>query len=109
MEKVKILVVEDEIIIADNLCDTLEELGYETIEPALNYTEALIQIKNEQPDIAILDIELGGSKTGIDLAQKIKDEYDFPFIFLTSNSDPLTLNKAKKVMYLLVVLPSKVR
>jgi len=98
MKKVKILVVEDEIIIADNLCDTLEELGYEIIEPALNYTEALIQIKNEQPDIAILDIELGGSKTGIDLAQKIKDEYDFPFIFLTSNSDPITLNKAKKVM-----------
>jgi DNA-binding LytR/AlgR family response regulator len=97
MEKVKILVVEDEILIADNLCDTLEELGYEPMEPALNYTEALLQIKEELPNIAILDIQLGGAKTGIDLAQHINDNFDFPFIFLTSNSDKQTIDNAKEV------------
>tara|TARA_R110001583_G_scaffold40488_3_gene129269 strand:+ start:4562 stop:5281 length:720 start_codon:yes stop_codon:yes gene_type:complete len=97
MEKISVLVVEDEIIIADNLCDILEELGYNALEPALNYTEAMLQIKTEQPDIAILDIALGGKKTGIDLAAEIRKNYNFPFIFLTSNTDPLTVEKAKKV------------
>lgn len=97
MDKVKILVVEDEIIIADNICDTLEELGYEVLEPAINYTEALQRIDEELPDIAILDIYLSGNKTGIDVAKEIKEHYNFPFIFLTSNSDNFTLNKAKEV------------
>lgn len=98
MDQVKILVVEDEIIIADHICDTLEELGYDILEPAINYTEALQTIESFKPDIAILDIQLSGRKTGIDLAEKIRKDYDFPFIFLTSNADPLTISQAKKVM-----------
>ncbi len=98
MSKVKIVVVEDEIIIADNICDTLEDLGYEALEPAINYTEAIELIEAEKPDLAILDIQLSGRKTGIDIAEKIRKDYDFPFIFLTSNSDPLTVSQAKKVM-----------
>lgn len=98
MSKVKILVVEDEIIIADNICDTLTDLGYETLEPAINFTEAVELIESESPDIAILDIQLSGQKTGIDLARKINEDYNFPFIFLTSNSDTVTLNEAKKLM-----------
>jgi len=98
MDKVKILVVEDEIIIADSICETLKELGYDTFEPAISYTEAIEEIENEIPDIAILDIELSGNKTGIDLANTIKREYKFPYIFLTSNADVPTLDKAKTVM-----------
>ncbi|MCC1484137.1 LytR/AlgR family response regulator transcription factor [Winogradskyella immobilis] len=98
MSKVKILVVEDEIIIADNICDTLNSLGYKALEPAVNYTEAIELIENENPDIAILDIQLSGQKTGIDLAKKIKEDYNFPFIFLTSNADVSTVNEAKKVI-----------
>jgi len=98
MSKVKVLVVEDEIIIADNICDTLNDLGYHALEPVINYTEAIETIKTESPDIAILDIQLSGSKSGIDLAKKIKNTYDFPFVFLTSNADTATLNEAKKVM-----------
>ncbi|GAK90001.1 sigma-54-dependent transcriptional regulator [Nonlabens ulvanivorans] len=70
MEKVKIIVVEDEILIADNICDALEDLGYEVLEPAISYSEAVQRIEDEQPDIAILDIQLSGSKSGIDLAKK---------------------------------------
>lgn len=98
MSKIKVLVVEDEIIIADNICDTLERLGYEALEPAMNYTEAIELIETESPDIAILDIQLSGKKTGIDLAKKIKEDYNFPFIFLTSNADVSTVSEAKKVM-----------
>ncbi|AUC85962.1 DNA-binding response regulator [Polaribacter sp. ALD11] len=98
MSKVKVLVVEDEVIIADNICDALKDLGYEALEPAINYTEALATIEKEKPDIAILDIQLSGKKTGIDLARKIKEKNDFPFIFLTSNSDKHTIDLAKEVM-----------
>lgn len=98
MDKIKVLVVEDEIIVADNICDTLEELGYEVTEPAINYTEALILIEGEKPDIAVLDIQLSGRKTGIDIAKKILESYNFPFIFLTSNADQMTINEAKETM-----------
>ncbi len=95
MSKVKILVVEDEIVIADNICNTLQNLGYEVLEPAINYSEAIEIIESESPDLALLDIQLAGSKDGIDLAWKIKEDYSIPFIFLTSNADPRTVNRAK--------------
>ena len=97
MSKIKVLVVEDEIVIADNICKTLQSLGYEVFEPALNFTEAIASIEKQKPDIAILDIHLSGKKTGIDLAKKINENYNFPFIFLTANSDSLTVHKAKEV------------
>lgn len=97
MGKIKILVVEDELIIADNICDILEELGYEVLEPAVSYTEALEILAEEKPDLALLDIQLAGRRDGIDLAWKIKDNYDIPFIFLTSNADSATIERAKKV------------
>lgn len=94
-EKVKILVVEDEIIIADDLCDTLTELGYEVPEPAIDYNEAIEAFEREQPDLAILDIRLAGQRSGLEVADKINTTYHFPFIFLTSNSDAATLAEAK--------------
>ena len=97
MSKVKILVVEDEIIIADNICDALEDLGYEVSEPAITYSEAIETIEEFVPDLAILDIQLSGKKDGIDIAQTIKEKYSIPFIFLTSNSDVRTVGRAKEV------------
>jgi two-component system, LytTR family, response regulator LytT len=97
MGKVKIAVVEDEIIIADHLCETLENLGYEVFEPAISYTEGKELIDTERPDIAILDINLSGRKDGIDLAKYIRENHDIPFIFLTSFADKATLERAKQV------------
>lgn len=68
------------------------------MEPVINYTEAIIAIQKELPDFAILDINLSGKKTGIDIAQQIRDLYNFPFVFLTANSDLATLNAAKEVL-----------
>ena len=76
MSKINVLVVEDEIVIADDICDILSDLGYETLEPAINYSEAIASIEENKPDLAILDIQLAGSKDGIDLAWKIKEEYN---------------------------------
>ena len=97
MSIIKVLIVEDEIIIADNISIALESFGYNVLEPAINFTEAINIIESDKPDIAILDVQLSGKKTGIDLAKVIIEKYSFPFIFLTSNSDELTLNEAKQV------------
>lgn len=97
MSKVKIVVVEDEIIIADNICEALIDLGYDVAEPAISYSEALDTIKEFKPDLAMLDIRLSGKKDGIDLAQIIMEKHNIPFIFLTSNTDTETLERAKKV------------
>lgn len=97
MNKIKIGVVEDEVIIADSICATLKQLGYDFTEPVTSYTEALAMMEEEKPDLMLLDINLAGNKDGIDLAAEIKKRYDIPFIFLTANSDPETIERAKKV------------
>ncbi len=93
----KILVVEDEVIIADNLCLTLKTLGYNPLEPALSYQEAIICFEQENIDLVILDVNLKSSKTGIDLARIINQKLNIPFIFLTAYSDNNTLDLAKEV------------
>jgi len=97
MEITKVLVVEDEIIIADNICDSLVEEGYVVLEPCISYTEAIESLVNNAPDIVILDIQLSGKKTGIDIAEYINTHIHIPFIFLTSNTDRLTFTQAKYV------------
>ena len=97
MNRVKIAVVEDEIIIADNICESLESLGYNVLEPAITFTEGKDLIDNERPDIVILDIHLSGKKDGVDLALYIKETYDLPFIFLTAHADKVTIDRAKIV------------
>ncbi len=97
MSKVKIVVVEDEIVIADNICEILSDLGYDVAEPAISYSEALETINEHNPDLAIIDINLRGKKDGIDIAQTLKSDYCFPYIFLTSYTDKKTVERAKKV------------
>jgi two-component system response regulator LytT len=94
--KVKVLLVEDEVIIADSIVMALEDYGYELMNPVGTFSDAVASIENEIPDIAIVDITLSGKKNGIDLGILINEVYKFPFIYLTSNSDKLTLEQAKK-------------
>lgn len=97
MSKVKIVVVEDEIIIADNICEILEDIGYEVFEPAISYAEAIKTIEENKPDLLLVDIQLSGKKDGIDLGSKVNKDFGIPFIFLTSNADKQTVDRAKKV------------
>lgn len=95
MKKVKIGIVEDETMIADTIQDALEDLGYDVAPPVVSYSRALNMVEHEKPDLVLLDIELAGKKDGIELATRITEDYDLPFIFLTSHSDPMTLDRAK--------------
>lgn len=104
--KKRILVVEDEVLIADALCTILDQLGYESLEPALSYKEAIERFDREEIDLVILDIYLGGKKTGIDVAEYIVSKSDTPHIFLSSYSDRLTLDLAKRTQpYAYLVKP----
>jgi DNA-binding LytR/AlgR family response regulator len=96
MIKLKIGIVEDEVIIADNIADILQKLGYKVAEPAATYAEAMQMIEDEKPDLLLLDIQLKGKKDGIDIATKINEVYRIPFIFLTANADTATVDRAKK-------------
>ena len=95
---IKVGIVEDEMIIAQGIVKAVRELGYTACTPAVSYTSALEMIEKEQPDILLLDIVLSGHKDGIDLAWKVKEDYNLPFIFLTANSDAATVERAKKVV-----------
>jgi len=95
--KPRILIVEDEPLIADDIAFILEDEGYTIIGKAIDTQEAIKLIDNEKPDIILLDISLDGDdEDGIDLANIINEKYNIPFVFITSHSDKLTINRVKK-------------
>jgi DNA-binding LytR/AlgR family response regulator len=97
MRVLNIGIVEDELVIARTILNTLDELGYSHCGPAINYSEAMEMLEHNKPDLLLLDIQLSGKKDGIDVAEKINELYPSPFIFLTANSDAETIERAKKV------------
>lgn len=92
---VKILIVEDEMIIGAKVSMFLTELGYEVTGMLPRAEEALLHLEENAPDIALLDIQLKGNMDGIALAKILQDDYHIPVIFLTANSDDATFNRAK--------------
>jgi len=95
MKEIKIGVVEDEMIIAKSIVSTLLALQYKVVEPAANYKEAIEMIDAAQPDLLLLDINLGGKKDGVDVAMYARENCVLPIIFLTANSDKETVQRAK--------------
>lgn len=92
-----ILVVEDDILIAEMIKEILLELDHQVLSIAYNFEDALNLIQTESTiDMAILDIQLGKEKSGLKLAQKIQSEKKYPFIFLTSYSDRSIIDDALK-------------
>lgn len=89
-----ILVVEDEDIIAENIEDVLDHFGYSLCGRASSGEDAVAMAKQEQPDLILMDINLEGDLDGITAASLIRRELGRPVIFLTSNSDRETLERA---------------
>ncbi len=93
---IKILIVEDEMVIAANISLQLSELGYEVTGILPRGEEALSQIKIDMPDILLMDIQLKGELDGIQTAQEIQKYFRIPIIYLTGNTDEAHFNRAKK-------------
>ena len=94
MNTCKILIVEDESLVAMDMVDILTRLGYDVLPSAIGFTDAIAILDNNKPDLALVDINLSGVQTGIDLAQLLSEKYKVPFIFITSHSDKETVNAA---------------
>ncbi|MBK6539774.1 MAG: response regulator [Flavobacteriales bacterium] len=95
MGQVRILIVEDEPLIAEDLRAHLEELGYEVCATCDNALDAMAEIAERKPDLLLLDINLGDGADGVQLAEKVKAKHRVPFIFVTSHSDKATLERVK--------------
>lgn len=94
MSAVKVAIVEDEAIIAEDLADILRSFNYSVVGIAKSYQTGLDLIKKQNPDIVLLDIKIRGELDGITLAHKIKEEYHLPFVFISSHSDQATVKRA---------------
>lgn len=96
--KVNILIVEDEMLLAEDIKLRLERLGYRVVAYVPSVQHALEQLKDHpEIDLALLDISLKGKMDGIDLAKVINSMYRIPFIFLTSHADRALVERAKEV------------
>lgn len=92
---IKILVVEDEMVIGANISLQLSSLGYEVAGIIPRGEEALLHINENQPDLILLDINLKGKLDGIETAIEMQKQHDIPIIYLTANADEDHFNRAK--------------
>lgn len=95
MPKAKIMIVEDERIVADDLKDNLVAMGYDVCGKAYSGEQALVIVGKELPDLVLMDIKLEGSMDGIEAAGLIKERFGVPVIYLTAFSDADILQRAK--------------
>lgn len=95
MENCRILVVEDEYIVAKDIQRLLSDIGYESINCRYG-EEALNKAKEYNPIIILMDIMLAGEMSGIDAANTIREELDIPVIFLSAYSNDELIHSAKK-------------
>ena len=93
---IKLLIVEDDMIIGAKISMQLTLLGYEVTGIIPRGEEAIMHIEENQPDIVLLDINLKGVLDGIETAQAIQKIADLPIIYVTANTDEATFNRAKE-------------
>jgi PAS domain S-box-containing protein len=92
--KTKVLIVEDEAIVAADLANKLRQLGYEIIGGVASGEEALTIASERRPDVVLMDIRLSGALDGIETGARMRSAYDLPVVYLTAHSDPDTLTRA---------------
>jgi PAS domain S-box-containing protein len=95
MEPAKILVVEDETIVARDIQQSLTRLGYDVPTTATSGEEAIRKTKEIHPDLILMDIVLRGPMDGVETVRQINRQFDVPVIFLTAYADDSTLARAK--------------
>ena len=90
----KVLIVEDEALVALSLRDTLTLVGFEVVGIAARVSDALTIAQNTPPDVALLDVRLAGKRDGIEGAVQLRRILDIPFVFMTAQGDEDTRARA---------------
>lgn len=85
--KLKLLIVEDEYLVAFHLQEQLRQLGYEVSHLVATGEEALRNVAQEQPDVILMDMQLAGEMDGMQTAHEIRTRFEIPIIFLTGYSN----------------------
>ena len=94
MTNAKILVVEDEGVVARDIQSTLTSLGYDVPAIAFSGEEAVRKAEEIQPDLVLMDIVLRTDPDGVEAARQIRDRFDVPVVYLTAYADEETLQRA---------------
>lgn len=90
------LIIEDEILIAEELKERLSRLGYSVVGAVDSADEGIAIATRELPDVVLMDIRLKGEKDGIQAAREIQQKVDLPIVYVTAYSDPLTVERVKR-------------
>lgn len=93
VQTIQLLIVENDLLIAEDVSQKLSRLGYKVTAKVTNAEDALLSIENNRPDIILMDIDLDGDTDGIELAGQINSHRSIPIIYLTELNDPRTLNR----------------
>ena len=97
--KPRALIVEDEILIAEELKERLSLLGFSVIAAVDSADEGIAIATRERPDLVLLDIRLKGEKDGVQAVQEIHKKVDVPVVYLTAYSERLTVDRIKGTEY----------
>lgn len=97
MENSKILIVEDECVIAKDLQNMLKNIGYKLSYIAFSGKGAIDKVNKIQPDLVLMDVKLKEDMDGIETAEQILSHFDIPIIFISALADEYTLERAKKI------------
>lgn len=95
MNTIRILIVEDDIFISQDIQECLESMDYQVSGLAYDSEEAGKQLATNPPDLVLLDINLGKGADGISIGEILRDRYQIPFIYLTSYANKSVLERAK--------------
>lgn len=95
MKKLAIHLVEDEIIIAMDMEDILNELGHSVVDISASYEEVMRKLPNDKADLYLVDIKLKGDRSGIQIAEVLRSN-NIPHVFVSSQSDQDILERAKQ-------------
>ncbi|ERT08847.1 his Kinase A domain protein [Lyngbya aestuarii BL J] len=96
MSEIKVLIVEDELLIAKGLARKLQKLGYTVVGIVSFGDKALEQVRETQPDLVLMDIVIKGEMDGIETAEKINECFNIPVIYVTAYADDSTLERAEQ-------------
>ncbi|MDD2301943.1 MAG: response regulator [Eubacteriales bacterium] len=92
----KIMVVEDEWVVADQICRNLKDLGYTVCSTASTGEEAISKAEADRPDLILMDIVLKGEMDGIEAAERINSQFNIPILYLTAYTNQEYIERAKQ-------------
>lgn len=90
-----VLIVEDEMLVADDLAETLQQLGYGVAGYARDVDEAIQKAEETKPDLVLMDINLGSERDGVSAANVIRERWNLPVVFVTAYASPEIVERAK--------------